>query len=604
MKKFLLLILFFSQLSAMGQVKRDLALNALEEGRYEDALTDFSSLYRQSGTDFYYDKVVECYLGMGEYRDAREFILNHIDRARNRSDLYRIDLGYMHAREGDSSSASEVFDVVIKAIERQPGLAYQYSERFKKWGFYNEALEALNVAERVNPNMAFDNQKALLYAEMGDLVKMYEAYLDALQKNPSFLSNLQNVIRFNMNREGEIPKSAELKGSIIGRIQTNDANIAFNKLLIWVLAQEGDFRAAFTQARALYRRGQMEPFEVLNLGNQAITAQEYGSAERIFNFVREEGNSTPYFADASFKTLRAQRLDLQQKSAPAEDFQAWHSNAVEMAQSLRGNTVYPDVLLEIAEVEFYRLQNPELALQTIEQIQKTTSPQQNQNAVSLLLRGEIELAIGRPYDAILTFARVETEMSTAPLGQEARYRKARVAFFTGEFDWALSMFSVLKTSTSKYIANDALRMGLLIKDNAALDTTFTFLGIYADALLLKERNRLDSALNILDGLDIRLRLSDDHPLLDESLFTRAEIHQQQQKWEEAAAEFVKVADDYPKDLLADQALLLAAQIYEEELNNPTRARELYERILTEHQNSIFTEDARKRFRALRGDLNS
>jgi hypothetical protein len=46
----------------------------------------------------------------------------------------------------------------------------------------------------------------------------------------------------------------------------------------------------------------------------------------------------------------------------------------------------------------------------------------------------------------------------------------------------------------------------------------------------------------------------------------------------------------------------AARIYENKLNQPEKAMELYEQILTEFTNSLFVIEARKRFRHLRGDL--
>ena len=41
----------------------------------------------------------------------------------------------------------------------------------------------------------------------------------------------------------------------------------------------------------------------------------------------------------------------------------------------------------------------------------------------------------------------------------------------GDFEWAQSQLDVLKSSTSKLIANDAMYLSLLISDNLNLDTS-------------------------------------------------------------------------------------------------------------------------------------
>jgi len=63
----------------------------------------------------------------------------------------------------------------------------------------------------------------------------------------------------------------------------------------------------------------------------------------------------------------------------------------------------------------------------------------------------------------------------------------------------------------------------------------------------------------------------------------------------------KIAIDWYYDILADDALYKMAKLYDNTLSNPEKAMELYEKILLEHNSSIFVAEARKRFRTLRGD---
>ncbi|KAB2810341.1 tetratricopeptide repeat protein [Phaeocystidibacter luteus] len=603
MNKFLIAIICLFSLSTNAQVKRQLAEQAMEEGRFEEALNDWEDLYEKQPNDFYYQQIVACFIQLEEYGDATDFIEDHIDEQPARAELYRIDLGYIHLVDKDTAAAEDEFNRVLEAVYRQPGLAYQYSERFKKWGIFKFALATLETAERGNPNMSFDQQKALLYAEMGMLEEMYIAYLDALARNPNFLASYQNVIRFNMNRDGNIPKSDVLKREIIGRIQDGEG-ISFNRLLIWVLTQEGEYGQAFRQLKALYRREEVQAFELFSLAQSAQVAKAYDDAIQIYAYLETLGNNTPFYADAVWGEMSCKKSMLIANGASREEFLQLNTEMKGAAEGLRASSTLPNLLLANAELQFLQLQEPDSALRTLEKALSVSPEKSAIHAESMLLRGDIELAIGLPYDAILTYSQVEADFESALLGQDARFRKARVAFYTGDFEWALTMFDVLKKSTSKLISNDALRLSLLIKDNAALDTTYLMLERYASALLYQTQNRYDEALSTLDTLDKLIAFTSDHPLHDESMYTRATIFNARGEHLQAAQLFEEIEAKFPKELLADEALIRAARIYQHELMDLDKAKALYEKVLLQHNNSIYAEEARSAFRKLRGDLNS
>lgn len=590
-------------LPSFGQVKREMAQQAMDDGRYEEALSDWRDLYKNDASDFYYEQIVDCFIQLEELDDAEDFIEDHIDKARNRKDLYRIDLGYISLLQQDTTEAEDRFNTVLEAIYRQPGLAYQYSERFKKIGVYQFALGALETAERSNPGMSFDQQKAMLYAEMGMLEEMYISYLEVLEKNPNFLPSLKNVIRFNTNRSGEIPLSDALKREIIVRIQETD-DIVFNQLLIWVLKQEGQYRQAFRQLSALYRRTLAEPYEILQLAENAVQSEDFSAAVYIYEFLIEEESSTPFYADAVFGRIKALHAELVEKKADVREFTDLHADMVAANPLLRGNSIRGNLLVLRAETEYLYLNQPEEALSTIEACIEAAASQPKVIAEAKLLKGDIELTQGYPYDALLTYAEVESDFEGGILGQEARFRKARIAFYVGDFEFALIQFDVLKKSTSKLIANDALRLSLLIKDNSALDTTYIMLELYAQALLKQAQHQYEAALLELDSLDAMLQFSPEHSLLDEAMYSRARIYESMGQLDTAVQLYIAVENQFGKDLLADESLIRAARIYQYQLYNLDKAKELYEKIVLEHGNSVYAEEARNEYRKLRGDLNS
>ena len=65
--------------------------------------------------------------------------------------------------------------------------------------------------------------------------------------------------------------------------------------------------------------------------------------------------------------------------------------------------------------------------------------------------------------------------------------------------------------------------------------------------------------------------------------------------------YQEIINEWAYDILADDALYRQAKIHDDILHDSAKAMELYEKILLEHNGSIFTVEARKRYRALRGD---
>ena len=205
---------------------------------------------------------------------------------------------------------------------------------------------------------------------------------------------------------------------------------------------------------------------------------------------------------------------------------------------------------------------------------------------------------GDPWEAILLYSQVEKDFKENPIGHEAKFRRAKISYFQGEFDWAQAQLDVLKASTSKLIANNAMDLSLLITDNMGLDTSSQAMQMYARAEFLAFQNKWEASTNTLDSL---LLTFSGHTLSDEVIYKKAEISMHTKNYIQAISYFQEVAENYSYDVLADDALFQWAKLTEEYLKDNEKAQILYEQILLEHNGSIYTSEARKRFRMLRGD---
>ena len=141
-----------------------------------------------------------------------------------------------------------------------------------------------------------------------------------------------------------------------------------------------------------------------------------------------------------------------------------------------------------------------------------------------------------------------------------------------------------------------MQLSLLISDNMDDDSSYTMLTYFAKGDMLLYQKRYDDACHYYDSVQIR-NLS--HPLFDEILMRKAQIALQQGQFSQAESLLTELTQKYPADILADDALFMLASINEEQLGNPAKALEYYEKIILDYPASLFVAESRKKYNMLK-----
>ena len=197
---------------------------------------------------------------------------------------------------------------------------------------------------------------------------------------------------------------------------------------------------------------------------------------------------------------------------------------------------------------------------------------------------------------ILYYSQVDKAYKHDVLGHEAKFRRAKISYYQGDFDWAQAQLDVLKKSTAKLIANNAMELALLIQDNLNMDTTTVTMELFAQADLFIYQNKLNEAYEIFDNIIINY---EGHSLIDEALFRQFTIKMKQGKKEDASELLDQIIRFFSYDILADDAKFEQAQLQEYFYTDTTKALNLYQDIMTNHQDSFYLSESRKRYRVLR-----
>jgi tetratricopeptide (TPR) repeat protein len=575
-----------------------LAVQYYQSGEFAKALIYYEKLFGKKQSELYYNYYVDCLIQTKDYKRAEKVIRKQIKSFPY--DLsYRVDLGSLFNSAGEESKAKKEFEQAIKDISPNQNQVFGLAKAFLHLKEYDYAIDTYKKGRKLIPFYPFNFELAEVYDNKKDYVAMANEYLDAVAADERTLQSVQNVLQDKFNRNVDPKKNDILKGELLRRVQKENNGSIFSELLLWMLIQQKEFDAAFVQARALDKRKKQEGTRVMDLASICTSNEDFETAVKCYQYVISLGSDSYFYQNARLDLLTAlnRRITGKGNWAQAEilDLEKMYKTVL---HDLGSNNVTAKAMQELAHLEAFYLDNTKEASELLDAIVEMPQVSPLAQAESKLELGDILLLNGDIWEASLKYSQVEKAYKHDPIGQEAKFRNAKVGFYTGDFKWAQAQLDVLKGATSKLIANDAMALSLLISENQAEDSSNVAMRMFARADLLSFRNKNDQAMTVLDSIN---KLFPNDPLSDDILMKRANIVLKQGRYEDAIVYYQKVVTNYGADILADEALYDMAVIYDEKLKNKEKAMALYQDLMLKYPGSTFVVEGRKRYRALRGD---
>jgi len=372
----------------------------------------------------------------------------------------------------------------------------------------------------------------------------------------------------------------------------------YGEMFVWYHVQKGDFEGAFRQAQAIDRRKNEDGNRILKLGRLCMESKNYGVAIQCFEYVINKGRNSRYYIRARRELLTAFNEKIVSQEYTREDLQKLETSYVMAIEELGKSRNTMKIMRGLAHLRAFYLNNTAGAIELLEEIIAMPGIHGKEKARSKLELADILVLKGLVWDASLYYSQIDKAYKNDPIGHEAKFRNARLFYYTGEFEWAQTQLDVLKASTSKLIANDAMNLSLLITDNTIMDTTTEALLQFAAAELMAFQNKHDSALLMLTAIQDSFP---GHTLIDDIYYKKAQIFANTRQYEKAVNELSTLLSDYPWNILGDDALFMMATLYQEKLGDHEKAMELYEHMLLNYPGSLYVVESRKRYRKLRGD---
>lgn len=585
------------QLQAQNTTDIQLANEYIKQGENEKALLLYEKLEKNyKNIPLIHDSYFNLMIMTGRFDQAESYVEKAIKRYPSNL-YYQIDKGLIYIQKNDKEASKKYFDKFISDIVDDPFKVRITAQHFAK----NQQLELALITyqksrRKVNDPFAYSIQMASIYRLLNKKEEMIEEYLNYTNHNKNNIRSIKNILQ-NVLRE---PEDLELfENMMYEKIQDSPNNMVYNELLIWVNIQTKNFYSAFIQARALDKRKKLNGIQVMEIGRISMVNKDYKNAVRIFDYVIKEYPGTPNYQIAR-RLVISSREEIAKNTFPVDE-----ANIRTLIEEYRGlindvglnqNTV--EALRSEALLFAFYLNQHDSAIMILQQIIEVPRISKSIVDQSKLDLGDIYLLIGEPWESTLLYSQVEKSSKQTPIGYEAKLRNAKLSYYGGDFALAQSHLDILKTATTREISNDAMALSLLIKDNTQLDTGDMVVKRFADIDLLIFQNKKFEALDSLEKLK---NDAPEHPIIDEIFYRQAEINMEIGNFETAIILLQKIVDEYGQDILGDDSMFLLGMIYEEQLNNKEKAKEIYREFLVKYPGSNKAAEARKRFRTLRGD---
>ncbi len=591
------LILVFNLPAAVQGQNPNLANQYFMNGEYEKAAELYSQLLENDRglADYYFERYFDCLLNLEKYDDAEKAVKKQLKQAPSNVKFYVFN-GNLYDRMGKTDEANAEYEKAIAKMAPDYASVNSLANTFinaAKYDFAIKTYERGGALFKDQTRFAFNLGE--LYRRKGNTPKMIESYLNSLDADPGRLITIQTQLARYL-AESEF---TELQSQLYTRLQS-DNNADYIELLAWSFVQNKDFKSALRQYKALDKRLGEPGQRIFKLANDAANARDFDTAIAGFEYIiQEKGPQNPFFFDAKREAMNCRRRkitegfdytleDLRTLEAEYESF---------LNQYDRGrSTAY--IIIQLADLEAYYINDLNKAIRLLDELRQSPGMNRNTMARVKINLADFYLMSGEIWESTLLYSQVDKDFREEMLGQEARFKNAKLSYFNGDFEWAQAQFNVLKASTSKLIANDALDLSVFIMDNLNSDTTTDAMQLYATAEMLVFQNRFEEAFLRLDTIRSGYP---ENTLQDDILYLEAQISEKKRDYTRAAGLYQQVAEKYPEDIRADNALFALAKLNEEKLNNTDKAKELYEKIFIDYSGSVFAVEARKRFRILRGD---
>jgi len=595
MKILILFILFFNSIILFSQNKINEANNFFYKKEYAKAVEIYKEIEKNNLT-IIYNNYLKSLFKLKDHTTASKIINKQIIKFPE-NPIYKIDKGYFFIVKNKKEKAYNIFNKILQNTDNyNKNILTNTANKFLEIKEYEFAIKTLQKGIKKYPNVSMELNIANIHRQKGETEKMTKKYIEIVKKYPEKKQRILNILQNIFGRDGseQNKKYLILEKNLIKELQNSNKKEILD-MIIWTYMQQYEFDKAFKYSKIADKKYTQYGNKIFEIGLIVKENKEYETATKCFEYLYK--NHKEYKLQSEIEIIKIKREKCKKSICGKEELKKIDLQYQNFIQDYGVNQKTYYLLKDYANFLAFNYNNPDTAIFILNELKKVTSDNIFKSECNLSL-AEILLKTNQPWDAIKVYSELERNFKNEKTGHLAKFNKAKIYFYTGNIDWAKAHLDILKLATSKLIANDAMKMSLLITDNSNLDTSYDVIIMYAKAEYYFIKKEYEKSISALDSI---MNKFPDHSIKDEIHLLKSNIYIEEGLYDSALQELDKIIKHHYYDIICDEALFKYGVIIEEKYNEEKQAMEIYNKIITDFPNSIYAQKARKKYRKLRGD---
>lgn len=580
------------------QIDEKLARELYYKKDYEKARDIYKNLYDNYGQVQYFNQYADCLILTGDY-DGAEKAFKSFLKKNPQNWKSHIDLAYVYMQQGENDKARKYLNKVLKDVPETKNAIFEVANLLRNKNFNEQALDLFNKgAKNPNINYSFNLEKAYTYNSMLDFENATECYLLYLKEHPEQYEMVKNRFRVMIMYDINGNVDDVIRMALLRKTQEDPENEEYSSLLMWYSLQQQDYELALMQLKALDRRGDGDyERDLIYIAQIASDNRQYDIAVDAYDYILKKSDEGVYYVQATVGFIKNSYEKAVVEGNHDKKFYENLSKKIDNAFEKIGfsSDMIPLVLVQ-ADILSFEMQRYDDAKALLNNVLEMNLSPKTKAEVKMKL-ADIYLLTDEVWEATLLYSQIEKSLKNEPIAHEARFKNAQLRYFIGEFEWANAALNILKSATSKLVANDAMTLSLTISDNLEYDTIGLQRIAKADYYIYQHRYELANQM-----LDSVVAYNPNEVSLPSAFYRKAKIAFNAGDYEFADSLYRRVYEGYADSYIADEALIEDALLLENQLNRKEDAMECYSRLFDYYTASVYVAQARKSYRRLRDEL--
>lgn len=572
-----------------------LALQYYRDGDYEKAAFLLEKVFANPNNEGYFDIYFNTLIKLKRY-DIAEKLVKKASKQNPGNDAYPIALGKLYQEKGDVGAANKIFNEIIAKLPKDEFKIRNLANNFYRFENYDLAVQTFKQGRKLlGDDKLFAFELINIYRFKKDKPMLMQEYLDILSSTHQLLPQAESALSLVFEDKNDYQT---FQTAILRKIQKEPDAEIYIKLLTWNYIQQQEFDMALRQLIAFDKRTKADGSTLFYAIYTFVDNGAYETAIKAYEYLLTKGKNSQYYLPSKIEMLNTKyNLQTSGKYTVAELILLAKDYQILVEEYGKNkNTLF--AIKKLANLQAYYLSEAGKAEKILEEALQLPGISSSDIGQLKLDLGDVYILTNQPWEAFLVYEQVSKQFEGQAIGNEARFRSAKLSFYQGNFEYSNGQCLVLKAATSQLIANDALNLSLLISDNIQTPVDSNALKMYADAEMLQFRNLPLQAVKKLDSIAIAYP---ENGLADAVLMSKAKIFIKSGDFVKATEMLKKVADGFKDGIWTDDALFNLGDLYEKKLNDLVQAKTYFQKLITDYPGSMFSAEARKRFRNLRGD---